>query len=135
MITFAKKNLDVVRNGKLIFYKLLRNNVDLYQDFCEDICKDAILSKELNIIHTYMNLLADSNLQLPTAKFNSIKHGKNVVGHEFKSKHLRVYVIKEDPNVYVILGGMKTTQKSDVSKFKKFIKEYNQFINNKIDLS
>ena len=129
MPIFAAEILDEVKEGKLTFYKLTVDGVSLYDKFCRSIESNAQLVKSLNTIRAYMNFLAENDAQLPKAKFNSIKSKQNVVGYEFKKDSLRIYVIKQKPNVYVVLGGYKSTQKKDIEKFIKIGKEYIQAIN------
>ncbi|MDL2255184.1 hypothetical protein LJC38_01185 [Parabacteroides sp. OttesenSCG-928-K15] len=49
-----------------------------------------------------------------------------MIGYEFKSGSLRLYVIKEDPNVVIVLGGYKTDQKKDIKRFSQICKNYRE---------
>lgn len=125
MSIFALENLSEIKNGKLSFHKLIIDDECLYDKFCNEIENDKIHLFSLNKIRTYMNLLAESDMQLPATKFNSIKgSGDKVIGYEFKYKVLRVYIIKQTPNVYVVLGGYKNNQKKDIKKFKRITVEF-----------
>ena len=119
MYTFAFEKLNEVKDGKLTFYKIAIDGVCLYDNFCKEVDKDKILSKSMNKIRTYMNLLAEKDCLLPSAKFNSIKPKNKVIGYEFKSDIIRIYVVKKNSNVIVILGGYKKNQKKDIEKFVK----------------
>ena len=136
MSIFALENIDEVKNGACSFFKLSYNGRCFYDEFCEEIGNNAIEKKQLNIIRTYMNLMAETNLQLPSVKFNSIKQGNKVIAYEFKSKDLRIYVVKQDPNIFVILGGHKKNQNKDIDYLKKHIlsDEFYQYIQDSSNL-
>lgn len=131
MSIFAVEIVEEVRSGKLTFYKLTVNGKCLYDEFCADVEHNAIDRKHLNTIRSYMNFIAESNKSLPGKKFNSIKQSGNVIGYEFKSGLLRLYVIKEDPNVFIVLGGYKSDQKKDINKFAHIYKKYKDSLKNK----
>jgi hypothetical protein len=61
--------------------------------------------------------------QLPPTKFRHIVGGKydRKDVYEFKSKHLRVYTLKVQPDFYIVLGGYKKGQEKDIAKI------FNQF--------
>ncbi len=73
----------------------------------------------------------------PKEKFNSIKHGKNVIGYEFKKNDLRVYCLKPASNVVVVFGGYKKNQKKDVKRLENIAEEVKdeimELIKEKID--
>ena len=127
MYTFAFEKLDEVKNGKLIFYKILIDEVCLYDMFCKEVDGNKVLSKSMNKIRTYMNLLAEKDCLLPSAKFNSIKLKNKVIGYEFKSDIIRIYVIKKGFSVIVVLGGYKKNQEKDIEKFVKIINELKNY--------
>ena len=119
MCIFTAAKVKEVIDGVLSFYKIYRNGKCQFDDFCKEVSKNSVEEKQLRIIFTYMNLLAERDPKLPPNKFNSIKDNNKVIGYEFKSNNLRVYVVKQEPNVFVILGGHKTSQKEDIKQFKK----------------
>ncbi len=128
MIIFAQEKIDEVKEGKLVFYKLRVDGICLYDEFCEKMEKNPSCLKSLNMIRAYMNFIAESDKILPKAKFNSIKEKNNVIGYEFKHKELRVYIVKREPNVYVVLGGIKSSQEKDIAKLKKITKDFQLYI-------
>ncbi len=77
-----------------------------------------------------MDFWADGNI-LPQAKFKQIQDAAQSNMYEFRSKHLRVYVLLLENGKIVILGGYKVTQKKDIVKFKAIVKEYIISINKK----
>ncbi|MEO6830639.1 MAG: hypothetical protein ABI378_00410, partial [Chitinophagaceae bacterium] len=57
---------------------------------------------------------------LPETKFKDITpKGETIREYEFKSKHLRVYAVQKPGGKVVVLGGFKTTQKSDIATMKR----------------
>lgn len=128
MSIFALKEVEEVLNGKISFYKLVMDEICLYDEFCEEIENNKVNLSSLNKIRTYMNLMAKDNSRLPVNKFNSIKKDNKVVGYEFKDNLLRVYIFKKDPNIFIIMGGYKKNQKKDISKFLRIIKECNDLV-------
>lgn len=130
MSIFALENLNEVRNGKLSFYKLIANGKCLYDEFCEKIDKEKVNQSSLNRIRTYMNLMAENNCMLPKTKFNSIRHKNKVIGYEFKDKDLRLYILKKEPGIYVVLGGYKKNQDKDIKKFTSIIDEFQEWLDN-----
>lgn len=127
MSIFALQKVDEVKDGQLSFFKLSKDGRCFYDDFCTEIEKNKRDTISLNRIRTYMNLLAIDNCRLPKVKFNSIKQNNRVIGYEFKDSSLRVYIIKEDPDVYIILGGYKKNQDKDIEKFKRLKAEFLQY--------
>lgn len=43
---------------------------------------------------------------------------------EFKKDRLRVYVIKQKPDIYIVVGGFKGSQKKDIKLLKSLIKDF-----------
>jgi hypothetical protein len=116
MDEFYLTPFDDVDNPKSDFYLLYKNDRNFFIEFIESLRQKSDI-EELNSIRALMDII-DNNL--PKTKFNHItggsrnKNRKDV--YEFKSKHLRVYVIKKSPDFYIILGGYKKGQKKDIEK-------------------
>lgn len=130
MSIFALGKVDEVKDRKIAFYKLIVNGKCLYTEFCAKIEKGKINLSSLNKIRALMNIMSESNLSLPDNKFNSIVDKGKVVGYEFKDKLLRLYVIKKNPHVYVVLGGYKNDQKKDIKRFIEIAKACDSFLEN-----
>lgn len=68
------------------------------------------------------------HLLLPKTKFRQIKGAASNHFYEFKKNDIRVYVAKISPDIFVLLGGHKGTQKRDIKSldrlFSDFIKQY-----------
>ena len=124
MCTFAVQLLESVRSdGKLRFYKLLKDGVAPFDLFYEKLCDDKKHKKDILQIFAMMDYMAETNAILPKKKVNSIKDGDKVIAIEFKKNDLRVYCLKQDPNVFVITGGYKKDQDNDIKSLKKLLKQ------------
>lgn len=75
-----------------------------------------------NII-AYMDIISDS-IRLPSTKFNHVVDSNRKDIFEFKKDRLRVYVIKQKPNFFIVIAGYKGTQKKDISKLKSLIRDF-----------
>lgn len=79
---------------------------------------------ELQMLLRYMEYIANGQT-LSEAKFRDVTpQGESVKEYEFKSKHLRVYAIKKLNSKIIVLGGLKTTQKSDFKRFRSLKAQY-----------
>lgn len=114
--------LDIVNNPNYTYYKLYVDDKCLFDEFVEEVSRSVKNMKELKTIYAYMDFLGAQ--LLPKEKFNSIEDGKRSDLFEFKTKHLRVYIILDKPYVYVVAGGYKVTQDKDIARFKKRIKGF-----------
>ena len=113
------KELTLIKNvSGYTFYKVQVNGKCQFDEFEKKLSKNKNIYSELNIIYTLMNLYRDNPI-LPKTKFRPFKVGKWSDIYEFKSKHLRVYVIKKAKAFYVIRAGFKTDQEKD----KDYMKE------------
>ena len=63
-------------------------------------------------------------IRYPKTKFNHIEDERRSDIFEFKKDRLRVYVIKQKPNFFVVIGGYKGTQKKDINVLKSKIKDF-----------
>lgn len=114
--------LDIINNPNYTFYKLYVDEKCHFDEFVQEISTNVRNMKEMKMIYAYMDFLGAQ--LLPKEKFNSIEDAKRSDLYEFKTKHLRVYVILRKPCIYVVAGGYKTTQDKDVARFKKRIKGF-----------
>ena len=94
-----------------------------FNDFYEELSRNAKHASELRTILSLMDYMAETNSILPATKFNSIKEGKKVIGYEFKKNDLRVYCIKPASDVVVVFGGYKKNQKNDIKKLRGIVDE------------
>ncbi len=121
---FAVKKLEVIReNGRVLFFKLIKDEVCWFDEFYEEQMKDAKHASDLRTVLTVMDYMAETNAILPKEKFNSIKRGKSVIGYEFKKNELRVYCLKPASNMVVVFGGYKKNQGMDIKRLQKIAEE------------
>lgn len=127
---FAVEKLEAVRdNGKVLFFKLIKDGVCWFDEFYEEQMKNPKHAGEMKSILATMDFMAETDHMLPVTKFNSIKQGKNVIGYEFKKNELRVYCMKPASNVVVVFGGYKKNQGRDVKRLNRIVEEVKGEIN------
>lgn len=104
------------------YFQLNINGKCQFEDFKKEVKANAIYKKQYFQILTLMENISDRH-QLTIKKFRQIKGaGRNDV-FEFKSKDLRIYVIKKSPDMYIVLGGYKVDQDNDIKLLKKRLKD------------
>ncbi len=115
--------LDIVNNPAYTYYKLYVNDKCYFDKFYDEVLKNIADSDDMASIVSVMDRL-NAKEMLPKSLFNHIKDAKMHDLYEFKKNRLRVYVIKQDPNIYVVMGGYKPNQKQDIANFKKRVKDF-----------
>ncbi len=122
MDDFYLRPLDDVDNPKYGFFLLYKNGRNYFEEFVGSLRQKSDLA-ELDTIRALMDKVDNNNL--PKAKYRHISGGKRDRKdvYEFKSKHLRVYAIKKEPDYYIILGGFKKGQESDIEKIFRHFNE------------
>ena len=127
MSIFALKRIESI-DSKQSIDKLIINDNCQFDEFEEDILKDKKYNNELGMIYQYIEYVSNGG-SLPINHFNDITPKKEKVKeYEFKTKHLRVYAIKQKNGKIIILGGYKNRQKKDINKFRAIKKQYLQSI-------
>ena len=128
MPDFTTKQFDLTNNPEYTYYKLYVDGKCAFDDFLEEVKRNIADKKSLYSIIAYMDSLGA--LMIPKTKFNHIEGSKRKDLFEFKKDRLRVYVIKQKPNIYIVMGGYKNTQKKDIytliHKTKDFPEQDNQ---------
>lgn len=123
MSNFSKEILEEVNNAHgFVFYKLLINNVCLFDSFVAKLKSLQREKKSLNSIFAYMDMF--SRQQLPKSKFRAIKNSKRKDVFEFKKDNIRVYIILQENDVYVVAGGFKHNQDKDVKRIIKLVQGF-----------
>lgn len=123
MKLFRQELFTLIKNPQYQYFKVFIDGKCQFDEFCQAVEQDGNDKKWLKSVYTYMEMLSDGTM-LPKEKFNHIKGlGRNDV-YEFKKKSLRVYVVKKRPNVFIILGGYKGSQKEDIARLKTILKEF-----------
>jgi len=121
MRRFAVQKIDII-SGKLVFNKLIVDGVSLLDEF-ENSLEEQYKS-EMQSIYLYMEEVANLRL-LPKTKFRELKDVKgDIKEYEFKSKHLRVYAIKQPNCKLIVMCGYKNTQDIDIIKFRSLKTRY-----------
>ena len=109
--------------------KLLRNKKCMMAKLENSIQKDSLLKHEWPVL---MALLSDMShrLSLPVTRCRKLRLRTcpGPSSFELKSRHLRLYVMREDySGIIMTIGGRKTEQKSDILSLQKIILEYCQY--------
>lgn len=123
MSDFSTCPYEDVNNPQYRFYKLYIDGVCQFDDFIEEIERNKSDQKLFNQIVRYMDSISDQ-IRFPKTKFNHIESNDRSDIFEFKKDHLRVYVIKQKPNFFIVIGGYKNTQKKDIKNLKSRIKDF-----------
>ena len=122
MADFFLRPVKDINNPKYNFFLLYKDGRNFYGEFADSLNQKSDLN-ELAAIEALMDKVDNNNL--PKSKYNHISGGKydRKDIYEFKSKHLRVYVIKKSPDYYIILGGYKKEQEKDIAKIFRHFNE------------
>lgn len=125
MTKFAFKRIKAVV-GKQRFDALIIDGECPFEEFCT--CYKNEYGPEIDMLYKYMEVV--SNLQsLPETKFRELKGGKgNLREYEFKSKHLRLYAMKQKNGKIIVMGGEKSNQKKDLIKFRSRKARYEAYL-------
>ncbi len=62
--------------------------------------------------------------KLPNTKFRQIVNVKRPDVFEFKKNKLRIYIVFQEPSVYIVMGGYKNTQRKDIASLEQKIKGF-----------
>lgn len=122
---FQTELITTIHNPQYTYYKLIVNGVCQFDDFEKQIIDDPQYRKQYLNILAIMENITDQH-QLTQKKFRQIKGVNRSDVYEFKSRDLRIYVVKKKPNIYVALAGFKKNQKADIKILKSKLK--NQLI-------
>ena len=109
--------------------KLIRNKKNLMAKLEDSIQKDSLVKREWPALMASLHDMSN-RLSLPESRCRKLRlrtcPGLSVF--ELKSRHLRLYVMREDfTGIIMTLGGRKTEQKSDIQSLQKIILEYCQY--------
>jgi len=122
MTEYRIEPFDLPKGGVYKYYKLYVDGVCQFDDFLDEIGANTLDSKWFGYIVRYMEVITHSN-SLDTTKFKQIKLVGRSDVYEFKKKNLRVYVVEKKPDMYIVLGGYKGTQKKDINLLKSRLKD------------
>ncbi|MBW3128871.1 hypothetical protein [Hymenobacter profundi] len=120
--------------GKVTFYKLLKDDVCFFDEFQQQIKDDGNHVSELISAFSLMDQVAKLR-HLPGTKYHPLgesftytSNGKacRARNHEIKTKNLRVYLCHlDDPaGKVVVMAGHKNTQAADIAAFENLVLQY-----------
>ncbi len=125
MPEYRLEPFDLVQNSRQYKYsRLFIDGICQFDNFVSKIEKNTQYLKQFRKIITLMELISDQHI-LNSRKFNHIKGVGRSDVFEFKSDDLRIYVIKKNPDMYIILGGYKKNQDEDIRILKNRLKTIN----------
>ena len=123
MPEYSTKLFDLTNNPNYTYYRLFVDGKCEFDDFLQEVNKNVADKKIMNAIIAYMDSL--SAQLLPSIIYNHIESGERHDLYEFKKKNLRVYVIDQRPNIYIVMGGYKSTQKKkDIPRLIRKTKDF-----------
>ena len=124
MSTFTLRKVEVVK-AKQELDELVIDGIGQLEVFEQLIAEtDKRFLTEFRTLLSYMEYAANGN-SLPDTKFKDVTPAGTVhKEYEFKSKHLRIYTIKQANGRIIVLGGFKTTQKADFKRFRSLKEQY-----------
>ena len=112
---YETRPFEYVNNKDCRFYESSVNGKYLYQEFLLGL---KYKKNDLRKLDQFGALL------LPKTKFRYIGDKQHPDLYEFKKNDIRVYVIMRKPNVFVVLGGYKGEQNSDIKRIKKLFNDF-----------
>ncbi len=124
---YSTEIFDLVNNPEYNFYKLSIDGKCPIEEFIAEVEKVSKDTKNFQRIIALMDNFS-SHILLPKEKFRQIvaQKGGRADLYEFKKDDLRIYVILQKPEIYVVRGGWKSTQDKDIAKLKKETQEFPQ---------
>jgi hypothetical protein len=90
---------------------------------------DSLLAREWPVLMASLSDMSN-RLSLPESRCRKLRLRTcpGLSAFELKSKHLRLYLLREDfTGIILTIGDRKTTQKSDLKSLQKTLLEYCQF--------
>lgn len=123
MTKYRTEIYEDVHNPQYSFRKLYIDGRCQFDEFLEHIARNKNDMKLYRYIISYMDSLTDQ-IRFPASKFNHIEAKERSDIFEFKKDRLRVYVIKQKPDVFIVIGGYKGRQEKDINRLKNLIKEF-----------
>lgn len=123
MNEYTVRTFDLVNNESYQFYEVSVNGRYMFREFVETLGGNGMDLKKLKAIYRYMDIISPRVL-LPKTKFRHIEDKDNPLYWEFKKGDIRVYVVRKEPSMFVVLGGHKGRQKADIKRMKSLFKDF-----------
>ena len=114
---------ELIGNKEYKFYELRINGENLFRKFQEQISPGSNDDKSFKGVLALMEMISPS-IRLPKTKFRHIKGCKRKDIFEFKKGNIRIYVIKQEPILYIILAGYKNKQSGDIKNIDHLTKGF-----------
>lgn len=123
MADYKTEIFEVTNNPQYTYYKLYVDGKCAFDDFLDEIKKNVADMKNMKAIIAYMDSL--SAQLLPSTIYNYIENGDRTDLYEFKKNNIRVYVIDQRPDIYIVMGGYKRDQKKkDIPRLIRKTKDF-----------
>lgn len=125
MTKYTKQIFDLIKNESYDFYRLLIDEVCLFDEFVQEIEKVSKLKYDLTRVYRLMENF--SKMLMPKDKFRHIKNVSRNDIYEFKYGKIRVYVIldKENEEIFIVDGSDKKKQEKVIKRISRNTKDLN----------
>lgn len=115
---------EVVHNPQYTYHKLIVDGKCPFDEFLSNIERNKNDLRYFKSIINLMDNLTDANM-LPKTKFRHIETRQRSDIFEFKKENVRVYVLKQKPDIFIILGGTnKGKQGKDIDRVKSLVSDF-----------
>ncbi|MDE6403058.1 MAG: hypothetical protein K2K86_04535 [Muribaculaceae bacterium] len=125
MHEYTTQPFDLVNNEQYTFHKLYIDGECQIDSFLEAIENSSDKSEKnaLARIIGNMSIISD-RIKLPKTKFRHIEISERNDVFEFKHDTLRIYVMFQRPDMFVVFGGFKKNQKKDIKNIARRVAEF-----------
>lgn len=114
--------------GNQRIFKLYEEGKCEFNEFWKRIESEGNLVNELAVIFRRLEDISCGR-RLPKEKYRKLQLSLSWDAYEIKTKHLRVYLIKNPLDGQILIaGGKKTNQKKDIKRFERIAKRYLSFL-------
>lgn len=126
MDRYEKVPYDVVRNiYGCVYYKLVIDGRSHFDEFVDELKKLPNETRSLKKVLALMERYSP-NIKLPKERFRQIEGIKRNDVFEFKDVPcVRIYVVLDAPNIYIVDGSIKKNQDKTISRVGKLLKGFN----------
>lgn len=123
---YEKVPYNVIRNiYGCAYYKLVIDGKSHFDEFVEELRNLPNETKSLRKVLSLMEKYSP-NVKLPKEKFRHIEGLKRKDVYEFKDVPcVRVYVVLQDPNIFIVDGSVKKEQNKTISRLGRLLKDFN----------
>lgn len=123
---YEKTLFDIIHNPNgYVYYKLLIDGISHYDRFVDSLKKLPNEQRSLKKVLALMERFSPK-VQLLENRFRQIKGLKRSDVFEFKDPPcVRIYVVLQKPNIYIVDGSTKKNQQSTIDRIGRLLKEFN----------